>query len=217
MADKKLTAKEQMAENNKRMQAKREAASAPRKASASKEVVKPSSAKESMAATSKRMAERRASKNETEVRSVPKIAASIAAGADKRKSDAKATQTAAVDKMFSPTKTPTMSSAKASDKPAVRTSPASGPANTQRSPVPTPSASSPAKSKVNPLGRKLDKNGAPIIGKAELEKSGLSLGAFLNKERKLTSRVKPLQELEEINVLTGKKIMAKGGLTKKKK
>ena len=88
--------------------------------------------------------------------------------------------------------------------------------------APNRSASAPAKSKINPLGRKLDKNGAPIIGKAELEKSGLSLRDFLNKERNLKRRddpVKkpPLKKLEEIDVKTGKKIMAKGGLTKKKK
>tara|TARA_B110000971_G_scaffold51264_1_gene51809 strand:+ start:147 stop:782 length:636 start_codon:yes stop_codon:yes gene_type:complete len=89
-------------------------------------------------------------------------------------------------------------------------------ANTQKSTALNPSASASTKSKVNPLGRKLDKNGAPIIGKAELEKSGLSLGAFLNKERKLTSRVKPLQERKEINVKTSEE-MSKGGLTRKKK
>jgi len=38
---------------------------------------------------------------------------------------------------------------------------------------------------MNPLGRKLDKNGNPIVGKKELEASGLSLRDFLNKERKL--------------------------------
>jgi hypothetical protein len=38
---------------------------------------------------------------------------------------------------------------------------------------------------LNPLGRKLDKNGNPIVGKKELEASGLSLRDFLNKERKL--------------------------------
>jgi hypothetical protein len=102
------------------------------------------------------------------------------------------------------------------DKAAVRTSPASGLANTQKSTALKSSASASTKSKVNPLGRKLDKNGAPIIGKAELEKSGLSLGAFLNKERKLTSRVEPLKELKEINVKTGEE-MSKGGLTRKKK
>ena len=88
--------------------------------------------------------------------------------------------------------------------------------------APNRSASAPAKSKINPLGRKLDKNGAPIIGKAELEKSGLSLRDFLNKERNLKRRddpVKkpPLKKLKEIDVMTGKEKMAKGGLTKKKK
>tara|TARA_R110000803_G_scaffold99868_1_gene168027 strand:+ start:147 stop:785 length:639 start_codon:yes stop_codon:yes gene_type:complete len=81
------------------------------------------------------------------------------------------------------------------------------------------SSAAPAKSKINPLGRKLDKNGAPIIGKAELEKSGLSLRDFLNRERKLTPRDEPLQKLKEINVLTGKEKeqMSKGGMAKKKK
>ena len=60
--------------------------------------------------------------------------------------------------------------------------------------APNRSASAPAKSKINPLGRKLDKNGAPIIGKAELEKSGLSLRDFLNKERKLTPRADPVSK-----------------------
>ena len=80
--------------------------------------------------------------------------------------------------------------------------------------APKPSASAPAKSKINPLGRKLDKNGAPIIGKAELEKSGLSLRDFLNKERNLKRRddpvsKAPLKKLKEIDVMTGKEIMAK--------
>ena len=43
---------------------------------------------------------------------------------------------------------------------------------------------------MNPLGRKLDKNGNPIIGKEELEKSGMSLREFLNKERGLKPRVR---------------------------
>lgn len=38
---------------------------------------------------------------------------------------------------------------------------------------------------MNPLGRKLDKNGNPIVGKKELEDSGMSLRDFLNKERGL--------------------------------
>ena len=42
--------------------------------------------------------------------------------------------------------------------------------------------------KVNPKGRKLDKNGNPIVTKEELEKSGMSLRDFLNKERGLTRR-----------------------------
>ena len=79
------------------------------------------------------------------------------------------------------------------------------------------SSAAPAKSKINPLGRKLDKNGAPIIGKAELEKSGLSLRDFLNRERKLTPRDEPLQKLKEIDVKTGKEKMSKGGVVKKKK
>ena len=41
---------------------------------------------------------------------------------------------------------------------------------------------------MNPLNRKLDKNGNPIISKAELEASGMSLRDFLNKERGLTRR-----------------------------
>jgi hypothetical protein len=39
-----------------------------------------------------------------------------------------------------------------------------------------------------PKGRKLDKNGNPIVTKEELEKSGMSLRDFLNKERGLTRR-----------------------------
>jgi hypothetical protein len=42
--------------------------------------------------------------------------------------------------------------------------------------------------KINPKGRKLDKNGNPIVTKEELEKSGMSLRDFLNKERGLTPR-----------------------------
>jgi hypothetical protein len=41
---------------------------------------------------------------------------------------------------------------------------------------------------MNPKGRKLDKNGNPIVTKEELEKSGMSLRDFLNKERGLTRR-----------------------------
>ena len=40
----------------------------------------------------------------------------------------------------------------------------------------------------NPLNRKLDKNGNPIVSKKELEESGLSLRDFLNRERGLTRR-----------------------------
>ena len=40
----------------------------------------------------------------------------------------------------------------------------------------------------NPKNRKLDKKGNPIVTKEELEKSGLSLRDFLNKERGLTRR-----------------------------
>jgi len=43
--------------------------------------------------------------------------------------------------------------------------------------------------KINPKGRKLDKNGNPIVTKEELAKSGMSLRDFLNKERGLTKRV----------------------------
>lgn len=42
----------------------------------------------------------------------------------------------------------------------------------------------------NPKGRKLDKNGAPIVSKKELEDSGMSLRDFLNKERGLKPRVR---------------------------
>ena len=42
--------------------------------------------------------------------------------------------------------------------------------------------------KINPKGRKLDKNGNPIITKEELAKSGMSLRDFMNKERGLTRR-----------------------------
>ena len=42
--------------------------------------------------------------------------------------------------------------------------------------------------KVNPKGRKLDKNGNPIVTKEELKKSGMNLRDFLNKERGLTRR-----------------------------
>ena len=43
--------------------------------------------------------------------------------------------------------------------------------------------------KMNPKGRKLDKNGNPIVTKEELDKSGMSLRDFLNQERGLTKRV----------------------------
>ena len=42
--------------------------------------------------------------------------------------------------------------------------------------------------KMNPKGRKLDKNGNPIVTKEELAKSGMSLGDFLNRERGLKRR-----------------------------
>lgn len=42
--------------------------------------------------------------------------------------------------------------------------------------------------KMNPKGRKLDKSGNPIVTKEELDKSGMSLRDFLNKERGLTRR-----------------------------
>ena len=42
--------------------------------------------------------------------------------------------------------------------------------------------------KRNPKGRKLDKNGNPIVTKEELKKSGMNLRDFLNKERGLTRR-----------------------------
>jgi len=41
---------------------------------------------------------------------------------------------------------------------------------------------------INPLNRKLDRNGNPIVSKAELDKSGMSLRDFLNAERGLTRR-----------------------------
>ena len=41
---------------------------------------------------------------------------------------------------------------------------------------------------INPLNRKLDKNGNPIVSKAELDKSGMSLRDFLNAERGLKRR-----------------------------
>lgn len=41
----------------------------------------------------------------------------------------------------------------------------------------------------NLKNRKLDKNGNPIVGKKELDESGLSLRDFLNRERGLTRRV----------------------------
>ena len=45
--------------------------------------------------------------------------------------------------------------------------------------------------KINPKGRKLDKNGNPIITKEELAKSGMTLREFMNKERGLTARADP--------------------------
>lgn len=42
--------------------------------------------------------------------------------------------------------------------------------------------------KMNPKGRKLDKNGNPVVTKEELDKSGMSLRDFLNNERGLTRR-----------------------------
>ena len=41
---------------------------------------------------------------------------------------------------------------------------------------------------INPLNRKLDRNGNPIVSKAELDKSGMSLRDFLNAERGLKRR-----------------------------
>ena len=41
---------------------------------------------------------------------------------------------------------------------------------------------------INPLNRKLDRKGNPIVSKAELDKSGMSLRDFLNAERGLTRR-----------------------------
>ena len=72
--------------------------------------------------------------------------------------------------------------------------------------APAPTATAPAtasKSAVNPKGRKLDKNGNPIITKEELEKSGLSLRDFLNRERGLTRRAdKPKAALKPIKSQT---------------
>tara|TARA_R110000796_G_scaffold20564_2_gene61148 strand:+ start:83 stop:682 length:600 start_codon:yes stop_codon:yes gene_type:complete len=42
--------------------------------------------------------------------------------------------------------------------------------------------------KINPKGRKLDKNGNPVITKEELAKSGMTLREFMNNERGLTAR-----------------------------
>ena len=47
----------------------------------------------------------------------------------------------------------------------------------------------------NPLNRKLDRNGNPIVSKKELEDSGMSLREFLNKERGLTPRMRT-QDME---------------------
>jgi hypothetical protein len=47
---------------------------------------------------------------------------------------------------------------------------------------------------LNPLNRKLDKNGNPIITKEELDKSGMSLRDFLNKERGLKPREETIGE-----------------------
>jgi len=44
---------------------------------------------------------------------------------------------------------------------------------------------------MNPKNRSLDKNGNPIVTKEELAKSGMTLRAFLNKERGLTARPDP--------------------------
>ena len=206
MADKKLTAKEQMAENNKRMQAKREAASAPRKASTSKEVVKPSSAKESMAASNKRMAARRDAVNAPAptIKSTTTKTTFGTSGLPK----SNPLSIPGMSKSMTSSATP---SAKPSAKPSSKA--ASGPPNTQITTVSKPDA--PAKSKGTAPAAKR------IVSKAELEKSGMSLRDFLNKERGLTRRADPvskapLKELEEIDVLTGKKKMAKGGLTRKK-
>lgn len=69
-------------------------------------------------------------------------------------------------------------------------------------PAPKATATAPAtapKSTSAPKGRKLDKNGNPIITKEELEKSGLSLRDFLNRERGLTRRAdKPKAALKPI-------------------
>ena len=210
MADKKLTAKEQMAENNKRMQAKREAASAPRKASTSKEVVKPSSAKESMAASNKRMAARRDAVNAP----APTIKSTTTKTTFGTSGLPKSNPLSIPGMSKSMTSSPKPSpkpSAKPSAKPSSKA--ASGPPNTQITTVSKPDA--PAKSKGTAPAAKR------IVSKAELEKSGMSLRDFLNKERGLTRRADPvskapLKELEEIDVLTGKKKMAKGGLTRKK-
>ena len=46
----------------------------------------------------------------------------------------------------------------------------------------------------NPLNRKLDRNGNPIVTKEELDKSGMSLREFLNKERGLKPREESIGE-----------------------
>jgi len=49
----------------------------------------------------------------------------------------------------------------------------------------------------NPKNRKLDKKGNPIVTKEELEKSGMSLGEFLNKERGLKPRKSSKPDITE--------------------
>lgn len=73
------------------------------------------------------------------------------------------------------------------------TAPATAPAPKAKAPATAPKSTS------APKGRKLDKNGNPIITKEELEKSGLSLRDFLNKERGLTRRAdKPKAALKPV-------------------
>jgi hypothetical protein len=67
------------------------------------------------------------------------------------------------------------------------TAPMRGPA-VSANPMGAAQAKAARMKKINPKGRKLDKNGNPIVTKEELEKSGMSLRDFLNKERGLTPR-----------------------------
>lgn len=56
--------------------------------------------------------------------------------------------------------------------------------------------------KINPNGRKLDKNGNPIITKEELTKSGMTLREFMNKERGLTPRASAPKKAPAVKTTT---------------